>query len=442
MTVAHPIACTAVATPPRPALAAVPAGRDRGVDLVRAACIVVVVLLHALMAGVVLDETGPVFLNAADGAPWFAPLTWAVQIMPVFFVIGGFAGSLGLGALRGRGGDATAFVAGRVQRLLLPAALVIAVVGAALAALSLAGVDPEIVTVAGFRFAQPLWFLGAFLLCQALLPALHRAHRAAPLTTLGALVAAAVLVDVSRATTGIDAIGFLNLAFVWLALQQIGFFFADGRIDALSRRARWALAVGTAGVLAALISTTVYSPDLFENLNPPTAALLLLGAAQTALLSLARGALTRLSARPRVAAFSDFVNARSMTIYLWHMPVVLGLAGGLALAGMHFGVALPAPSTSEWWLTRPLWWAGVVVVTAVIAVAVSAVERRRLPRVTASPRRAARAALAGIIAIVLLLAGGTTVATALIATLLLLVALSQAREPQRARDDVGEVSRR
>ncbi len=433
MTVAHPIACTAVATPPRPALAATPARRDRGVDLVRAACIVVVVLLHALMAGVVLDETGPVFLNAADGTVWFAPLTWFVQIMPVFFVIGGFAGSLGLGALRGRGGTATGFVAGRVQRLLLPAALVIAVVGTALAALSLAGVDPEIVAVAGFRFAQPLWFLGAFLLCQALLPALHRAHRSAPLITLGALIAAAVLVDVSRATAGIDALGFLNLAFVWLALQQIGFFLADGRIDALARRARGAVAVGAAGTLAVLISLGVYSPDLFENLNPPTAALLLLGAAQTALLSLARGPLTRLSARPRVAAFSDFVNARSMTIYLWHMPVVLGLAGGLALVGMHLGMALPVPSTPQWWLTRPLWWAGVVVVTAVIAVAVSAVERRRLPRVTASPRRAARATLAGIIAIVLLLAGGVTVTTALIATVLLLAALRQAQSPRRPR---------
>lgn len=434
MTVAHPIACTVVvATPRRPAPAPVPAGRDRGIDLVRAGCVVVVVLLHALMAGVVLEDTGPVFLNAADGAAWFAPLTWVVQIMPVFFVIGGFAGSLGLGALRARGGDGTGFVAGRVQRLLLPAALVVAVVGAALAALSLAGVDPEIVAVAGFRFAQPLWFLGAFLLCQALLPALHRAHRSAPVATLGALAASAVLVDVARATLGIDALGFLNLAFVWLTLQQIGFFLADGRIDALPQRVRWSVAAGAAGVLAALVSTNVYSPDLFENLNPPTAALLLLGVAQTAVLSLARGALGRVSARRRVAAFSDFVNARSMTIYLWHMPVVLSLAGGLALAGMHFGMVLPSPSTPQWWLTRPLWWAGVVVGTALIAVAVSAVERRRLPRVTSSPQRAARAALSGIVAVVLLLAGGTTVMTALIATGLLLLALSQARRPRRSR---------
>jgi hypothetical protein len=66
-----------------------------------------------------------------------------------------------------------------------------------------------------------------------------------------------------------------------------------------------------------------YSPDLIANINPPTAALLLVGIAHTSLLSLHRERLERFSRRPRVAAFTAFVTVRTMTIYLWHMPIRL-----------------------------------------------------------------------------------------------------------------------
>ena len=325
--------------------AAVAGGRDTGIDLVRALCVVVVVLLHALMAGVMVDGAGPLFVNAADGAAWFAPLTWVAQIMPLFFVIGGFAGSIAYDRARVRGGSASDFIAARVHRLLLPAVLVLSVVGAALVALLIAGVPAELVAVAGFRYSQPLWFLGVFLLCQALLPALLAAHRRAPLRAVLLLTAAAVLIDVLRGSTGVDGLGFLNLAFVWLALQQLGFFLADGRIDALRRGIRVGVAITAVGLLAALCITGVYSPDLIENLNPPTAVLLVLGVAQTAVLSLLRGRLDRFSCRPRVAAFTDFVTARTMTIYLWHLPVIMAIIGIQLLAPQW----LSEPGSGRWW---------------------------------------------------------------------------------------------
>ncbi len=53
------------------------------------------------------------------------------------------------------------------------------------------------------------------------------------------LLAAVVAVDVTRLSTGVDAIGFLNLLLVWLLVQQLGFHLADGGVDgARARRAR------------------------------------------------------------------------------------------------------------------------------------------------------------------------------------------------------------
>ena len=400
-------------------------GRDSAVDLVRALCVLGVIALHALMVGVTVTASGPVFENAAESGSWLTPLSWALQVMPLFFVIGGFAGITSL--RRGRSG-AAGFAAARVHRLLRPAVAVVAAVGVLLFALAQHGVPDEIVGIAGYRFGQPLWFLGVFLLCQALLPALARLHERHGLSVLLALGGAAGCVEVVRITTGTDALGFLNLAFVWLTLQQLGFFLADGRIDALRRRTRVAAAIGAMTLLAVTFLTGIHSPDLIANLNPPTTALVLVGIAQTAVFSLLRARITGFAERPAPAAFTAFVSERTMTVYLWHMPVLLGLAGILAMAALTTGIALPAPATPEWWLTRPLWLAVAFSLTAVLSLPLARIEAARLRTGAVSARDALLGVLLGLSGVVLLLAVGTTPITAGVSTVLWLAALRIARQ--------------
>lgn len=398
-------------TPPLPS----PGGRDTAIDFLRAICVAGVVLLHAIMVGVTVVDGIPVFANASEGTWWIVPISWVLQVMPLFFIIGGFAGYISFQRTKARGGTATAFIAARVHRLLRPAVFAIGIVGAALAALNIAGIPADIIAVAGFRYSQPLWFLAVFLGCQALLPALAKAHARKPLITVGSLVAAALVVDALRAITGLEGVGFLNLAFVWLALQQIGFFLADGTIDGLSRRARAiAGAVALIGLLGAF-TAGVYSPDLIANINPPTAALLLVGVVHLSAVSLLRDRIGAFSRRTAPAAFAAFVNRRTMTIYLWHMPTLLVMAGVCAMTSLSSGIALPEPSTSTWWASRPIWLAAALILTAVIAVAFTRLEMQPSPCASDSPQRIAIAAALGIAAVVLLLIAGTTTLTAALA---------------------------
>ncbi len=418
-----------VQTPPRPAShAPAPGARDTAIDLLRALCVTGVVLLHAIMVGVTVTDAGPVFANASEGSWWIVPVSWALQVMPLFFVIGGFAGSLSYQRLRERGGTASDFVAARIHRLLLPAAVAVAMIGMALAALHLVGVPADLVEIAGFRYGQPLWFLAVFLLCQALLPALVAAHVRRPGVTLAALVLCALIVDGVRAQTGVGAVGFLNLAFVWLALQQLGFFLADGRIGALRRRT--IVLIGWAALVALLWSfaSGVYSPDLIANINPPTGALLLVGVVHLSAVALLRERIVTFSLRPVVAAFSGFVNRRTMTIYLWHMPVLLAMAGASAVLALTIGAPMPALGSAEWWLTRPLWLAAALGLTALVALVMSRIETVGAPQPTTSVPRLAVSTVIGLISVVLLLVAGTTVMTALLAVSGLLLALRLARK--------------
>ena len=417
-----------VEAPPRTAHPApLPGARDVGIDLLRAVCVVGVVLLHALMVGVTVADRGPVFANASEGAWWIIPVSWVLQVMPLFFIIGGFAGYVSFRRSEARGATASAFIAARVHRLLTPALVAVALVGVSLAALSIAGVPADVIAIAGFRYSQPLWFLGVFLACQALLPLFAQAHARRPLLTVAALVTASVAVDAARASSAIDALGFVNLAFVWLTLQQIGFFLADGTIERLSRRCRAVCGAAAATVLVATFVSGIYSPDLIANINPPTGALLLVGVVHLSAVSLFRVRIEAFSRRPRAAAFAAFVNRRTMTIYLWHMPVLLGMAGLSAVAALTTGLALPEPSSISWWLSRPLWLVTALALTAAVAVALTRVETRPSPALTESPRRVLGAVTVGLTAVVLLLLIGTTVLTAAVAVCGMLWALRLAR---------------
>jgi peptidoglycan/LPS O-acetylase OafA/YrhL len=415
----------AIVQAPRAVITTAPprASRDTGIDFVRALCVLGVVLLHSIMVGVTVTDSAPVFDNASDGTGWIAPLSWLLQVMPLFFVIGGFSGLLAYRRMRQRGGTSVGFIAGRVHRLLRPAIFTIAVIGLALALLTVFGVPADLIATAGFRYGQPLWFLGVFLLCQALLPVLAAAHERAPFRTICALATASIVVDVLRAASGIEALGFLNLAFVWMTLQQLGFFLADGRIDALSVRVRAIAGIGALVLLVTTFLSGMYSPDLIANINPPTATLLLVGIAHTSLISLNRDRLERFSRRPLVAAFTGFVTVRAMTIYLWHMPVLLLMAGATAIYALATGAMLPALDSAEWWAGRPLWLATALTLTALVAVLFTRFESQPAPPATASALQLAIGTLSGLIGIVLLLAVGTSVATALIAIALIAGAL-------------------
>lgn len=420
--------------PPRPAptpvTPPVPARRDAAIDLVRALCVPAVMLVHGIQVSTTLGAGGPVLEYATRGAAWYPPLTWLLQVMPLFFVVSGFAGAIAHRRLRERGGTATTFVTARVHRLLVPLLAPVAVAVVGIAVLAAVGVPEGLLEEAGLRWREPLWFLAVLLGVQSLLPLLLPAHERAPWASLAALAGGVVAVDVLRGQTGIEAISHANLAFVWLALQRAGFLLADGRIDALPRRLRAAGVVVALAGLGTAFATGFWSPDLIAPLNPPTTALLVLGAAQTLALSLARPHLGRLAARPRIAAVTGFVAARTMTFYLWNLSALLLLAGGSLLLAQHGLLTLPDPSSAAWWASRPLWLAASIALTAAAAWLAGPLERLRPVRPAHDLRRTAQAVLLGLAGLLVLLAAGICPLTGLLALALLLGALSRIRAPR------------
>lgn len=389
----------------------------------RSALLVIVVCLHALMAGISVTADGISITNVVEGQAWFVPVSWFVQIMPLFFVLGGFSSHVQWTRMRGRGLSASDYVSARLRRLLVPSLVAIGLTGAVLAGLTMAGVDSDLLATAGYRLSQPLWFLGVYVLCTAFVPVLVAAHEARPTLAIAGLTTIAVAVDVIRGATGVTAVGFLNLLFVWLAIQQLGFWLATGRIDGLSSRARTGIAVSALLAVAYLTVAGPYRGDMFQNLNPPTVCLVVLGVAQVAAFSVLRPRLRRLADAPIASGLIDWIGHRSMTVYLWHMPVIIAVAAALVALATRGVIALPEPLTAGWWSTRPLWLLAVCCAVVVVAAVFARFERGGGAALTVGVgarvrRRTALAVVLGAGAVVVVLVTGFSVlgaATAVVA---------------------------
>ena len=361
-------------------VAATPDTRDRYVDFLRAASIVVVMLGHWSMAVVVRRQDGEWVLGNLltyfDGA-WL--LTWVFQVMPVFFFVGGFSNMVTLGALERRGAGYAEFASSRTWRLLKPV-LVLLVIWLPLATLLQVSdaVNVNVLRPATTVVTQPLWFIGIYLIVTALAPPMRSLHQRFGVRVLLALVVGAVIVDVVRFFGGVEGIGYLNFAFVWLFAHQIGYFYADG---ALSREPSRALLSGVVVGLTSLVLLTRLGPyplsmvglpgEAISNMNPPTVCLVALTVWQVSALMLVRSRVSAWLQRPRIWGMVIAANSMIMTMFLWHLTALMIAVVTL----LPLGFPQPAVGSTSWWLLRPVWITILCAVTALFVIVLGRFER-------------------------------------------------------------------
>ncbi|WP_107499655.1 acyltransferase family protein, partial [Streptomyces sp. wa1002] len=358
---------------------ATPATRDRYVDLLRVASLGAVVLGHWLMAAVTPDGVG----NLLALVPALQPLTWLLQVMPVFFFVGGFSHALSCRSLlrkrpepaSGAAADSvySAFLRARLQRLLRPTTVFVLVWGAAALLVQLLGGGGGLAGVTLRMVTQPLWFIGIYLAMVAFTPPLLKLHERYGWGAFAGLAGAAVAVDVLRFAAGVPYVEFLNFAFVWLAVHQLGFLRADGRI----RRPALLAGAGlvTAGALVAFgpypLSMVGMPGEKVSNMAPPTLALLAHGLWLVGAVELLRAPAARLLERPRVWRTVVAANGVAMTAFLWHLTAMFGVYGAM----LALDVELPAPASAAWWAQVPLRIAFAAALTAGLVAAFRAFER-------------------------------------------------------------------
>ncbi len=363
---------------PRALAAATPTSRNRVVDLLRAVAILTVVLGHWLMAAVTVRD-GDLVPNAVlNIAPWSHPLTWVFQVMPVFFLVGGYANALSWRSSAHRDSTYAGWLRSRLQRLSAPVLPLLLVWLGIVAVATAAGLPTATARTASQVALVPTWFLAAYVVVVAVAPLTLRLWERWGWWSVAAGLALGGLVDWWSIGGGNRWVGFANYLVVWATVHQLGYAWLDGSLA--GRRRRVGLAVIGVGGLAALVWLGPYPVSMIgvdgavlNNSYPTRVTLGFLGLLQAGVVLLLERPLTSLLQRPRVWAATVAVNLRIMSLYLWHLTaMVLAIGASLLLGG--FGLR-PAPLSSSWWATRPVWFLVLGAVTAGLVLLVGRFER-------------------------------------------------------------------
>jgi Acyltransferase family len=354
--------------------------RNRYADLLRVVAIGGVVYGHWLLISITYTRGQLSGVDALDYISWAPWVTWLFQVMPVFFLVGGYVNALSWRSHRGRGETWTMWVRDRALRLLWPTAVFIVTGVLAAVVATAAGVPSHEVANAAWLIALQLWFLPVYLIVIALTPALLAAHRRWGLVVPLAMAAAAALVNAATKGPHLHVIGYANYLFVWGSIHQWGFSWLDGT---LTRDRRRPLAMFSVGVvlLACLLAWGRFQVDMVGagNTNPPSVALLAYALAQAGLALALEPVVSRLLATGRRPWRGvQRLNATVMNVYLWHFVPAVTVAIAFYPTGL---LPQPAIGTAEWWWLRLAWWALLTVVLVPLVLAVTRAERLllRLP---------------------------------------------------------------
>ncbi|WP_329427467.1 acyltransferase [Streptosporangium sp. NBC_01495] len=342
------------------------AQRDRYVDWLRAFSLIVVVVWHWAFTILQWGPGGPSPTSPLGFTSGLWILTWLLQVLPLFFYVGGYVHLLSWNRARERGVGIGTFVSRRIRSLAIPA---LALAGTWIVfgvivtrAFGVDWMDRVVLLV-----ISPLWFIGVYLVLIALLPISLWLHRHYDVLALIWLAGAALVVDVLRLRYGYEAAGWLNMIIVWGLAHQAGFFY--DRVVALPRRFDVAILWTGLFALFGLVYSGIYPGsmvgvpgDKLSNMAPPTFVIVALLIFQIGLVEVLRPSMERLLARPRWQRVNETVNRFALPLFLFHttgMAIWVALTWWLAGGGPGERVR----PDLFWWLERPLAVAGALVCT-------------------------------------------------------------------------------
>ncbi len=317
----------------------------------RSASLIIVVLWHWLFAVVRWDDSGAHTGNPLHLVPGSFLLTWALQIMPVFFLVGGWASSGSFDRAVTKGTAPTTWVTARIKRLIVPVLPLVVL----LVTVRVFG-SPWLFGMT-LLAASPLWFLAVYIPLTAATPILHRAHHRSPRLTLAIMLTMVGGLHYLRFVQGMTGLAITLISFlvVWGTVYQLGSYF-----EKVLNQPSIALGCTIVGVLGIIgchfvggysLSMVTTAADTRSNMGPPTVQIVWLALLQLGLLGLFGNMITRAMTHRRLRNAISWISERQMSIYALHFPIWVAVLVALRTTPL----AMPSSASTTWLLTRPVW---------------------------------------------------------------------------------------
>ena len=356
-----------------------PPERNRYVDFLRSVSILVVIIGHWLIATVYVVNGEMDAGHLLADRPQLHWLTWLFQVMPIFFIVGGYSNAVSLESAKRKGIGYAGWLSARLNRLVSPLLILLIAWAVIAVVMTFFGARAEVTQYVSQAALIPTWFLAIYIFVIILAPLAYKFWQKLGFTSFLIFVAGGILTDVAFFAADMRWLGWTNYLWVWLAVHHLGFAWRDDRLGRVMKR----LLFSAAGFAALWLLVTkgpyplamVGSPDPgLSNTLPPKITLIALGVFQFGLLLALESPMRHALKSLRLWTATVLINSMIMTVYLWHITVMVIFAAILYVAG-SIGLGIE-PGTSDWWWSRPVWILILFVLLLPVALLLSPLERR------------------------------------------------------------------
>ena len=277
--------------------------------------------------------------NLSFSDPLKATYSWFTVGMALFFFSVGFTNKIAWYANVGRDGSQWKFLTDRVNALLGPAIVWIFVITLSLNIYSrfaniplfFTSQDDGIVPLTEF-IMWPLWLVSIYLVVVIFCPVTLFLHKTNPYLTLFGLIFATVAVDTFEFSIAFSYLKLINYLLFWLAIHQLGYFFADGQIFSIKLSFFTTIFIICFGYLFYInntseefMSLSSYRLIMSSNEDPPTIYYLIASLGLSSGLLILRKPIEKFLENKIIWNIFSFIHANIFTLFLWHIFILFYL---------------------------------------------------------------------------------------------------------------------
>ena len=260
-------------------------------------------------------------------------VTWFTVGLPIFIFSMGFTNLIAWYSNVGRDGSQWNYLVDRVNSLLGPVLVLIFTVSIGLNILLRGSFIPDYLTttedgiISLVEFTLwPLWLVSIYIVMVMFAPLTIYLHKKYPFLTLAVFATVTIVIDILDVPINFSYIQVLNYLFFWLTIHQLGYFYADGKIQILDKKIYFLFGFILYCYLYYQFSLNEitlnfanYRLNSISNEDPPSAYYLLVSLAFIFLLISINKYLDKLMNNKKVWLIFSHIHSNIYTIYLWHL---------------------------------------------------------------------------------------------------------------------------
>ncbi len=282
------------------------------------------------------ESGGELFVeNLSVNSQSLTVFTWFTAGMSLFFFSMGFNNLIAWYSNVGRDGSQWNYLVDRINTLLGPVIVWIFSSTIVLNILSRSENFPNYLTTSqdgimpSVEFILwPLWLVSIYLVMVIFAPFTIFLHKKYPYATVLGLITMTILIDNIDFSLNLSYIRLFNYLFFWIAIHQLGYFYADGKILKVNLNVFRYITLFTYGYLFyqmsdsnPYLSLASYRLTSLNNEDPPTTTYLIASIGLICLFLSLKNVIENILSNQKIWLLISHVHSNIYTVYLWHLFV-------------------------------------------------------------------------------------------------------------------------